>query len=311
MLKYLAIAVLATLLWLGHTNSVPKEELLQKYANDYSQFITGKNGLRVHFRDQGARNGKVLVLLHGNSNSLHIFEPLLKRLKQNYRLISLDFPGHGLTGAHPTHKYGFEQLSEALELVSRHLKLDNYTLLGHSMGGWVAWRYAIDNQTELRSLILMSASGMPVNPDDPEKETGLGFKLLKSPIGPSLSRYTIPRLMIKKSTQKSVYRKDVVTDELIDTYWELLRHPENRRALAHRASSDREVEKADLAKRIALPTLLIWGEEDTFVYPSATTAFSNRIDKAEVLLLPQVGHMPMLEAPDEVTDAIISFLDKG
>jgi pimeloyl-ACP methyl ester carboxylesterase len=310
-LKIAAVALTISLLWLGYTPDMPKELLLQKYSNGESKFVANEHGLRVHFRDQGDTDARAIVLLHGNSNSLHTFEPLVNALVSDYRVISLDFPGHGLTGAHPGNDYGYRGLSEALELVVDHLSLKDFTLLGHSMGGWVSWRYAVDNQDQLRALILMSASGMPPRENDPISEGGLGFKLLGSPIGPLISSYTLPRSIIKKSTEESMVQKTLATKELVDTFWELLREPENRRALAYRAKEGRELEKADLAKSIKLPTLLIWGEQDSFVYPSASTSFSERIGHTQTLLLPSVGHLPMLESTEAVAVAIHRFIGEN
>ena len=307
-LKIIALLLAISLLWLAYTPDMPRELLVQKYSNNESEFVSNDQGLRVHYRDQGAAGNRPIVLLHGNSNSLQTFEPLVNALISNYRVISLDFPGHGLTGAHPQNDYGYKGLSDALALVVNHLSLKDYSLLGHSMGGWVAWRYAVDNPDQLNSLILMSASGMPPRKNDPIKQDGLGFKLLKSAIGPLLSGYTLPRSVITKSTEKSMVQQDMVTQELIDTYWELLREPENRRALAYRAKEGRELEKADLAKSIKLPTLLIWGEQDSFVYPSASISFSERIDNTQTLLIPNVGHLPMLESTETVALAIQNFI---
>jgi pimeloyl-ACP methyl ester carboxylesterase len=305
----LVVSVLfASFLWLGHTPSISPPSLITKYANDDSTFVRDQQGLRVHFRDQGVRGTKVIVMLHGNSNSLHNFEPLVALLKDQYRLITLDFPGHGLTGAHPNNQYGYAGLSDALELVMVELDLDNIVLLGHSMGGWVAWRYTVDKPDFVDSLILMSATGMPVRPGDPEPDVGLGFKLLQSSIGPILSAYTMPRISIEKSMDKSTFKRLRTRDQIIDRSWELLRHSENRAALATRAHQGRELDKADLAKKISQPTLLIWGEQDTFVPPSAVLSFSERINNSTTVMLPEVGHLPMLEATAAVAQAIRDFI---
>lgn len=300
---------IAALIWLGYTPNIPVEHLHQKYSNEESEFVSNEQGLKIHFRDEGAQDKNAIVLLHGNSNSLHAYEPLVKKLKNDYRVISLDFPGHGLSGAHPNNQYGYKQLSQAVTLVVKHLSLERFTLIGHSMGGWVAWRYAVDHPEQLSALILVAASGMPARQDDPKQELGLGFRLLKSPIGPYLSAYTLPRITIQKSTQASVYKKSLVTDELIDRYWELLRHPQNRKALVYRAHVERDLNKSELASTIKAPTLLIWGQQDTFVPPSSAISFAERINNTQTILLPEVGHTPILEAIDQTAQGVRDFLD--
>jgi len=300
---------LTALLWIGYTPNIPVETLTKKYSNHESEFVSNDQSLRVHFRDEGVPDGKVIVLLHGNSNSLHAFDPLVDELKHDYRIVRLDFPGHGLTGAHPQNQYGYKELSQAVSMVVESLSLQDFTLLGHSMGGWVAWRYAVDHPEQLSSLILMSASGMPKREGDPQRDVGLGFKLLQSPIGPYLSAYSLPRITVQKSTEASVFNKNLVTDRLIDQYWDLLRHPQNRTALAHRAHAERELNKADLAKSIKVPTLLLWGEHDTFTPASAALSFAERINNTKTVILPEVGHMPMFEATDLSAQSIREFLE--
>jgi pimeloyl-ACP methyl ester carboxylesterase len=65
---------------------------------------------------------------------------------------------------------------------------------------------------------------------------------------------------------------------------------------------------AHLANSIKAPTLLVWGDRDTFVMPSAALSFSERIEQSEIVLLPDVGHLPMLEAPFKTKTAIEQFL---
>ena len=122
------------------------------------------------------------------------------------------------------------------------------------------------------------------------------------------SSYAMPRVAVEKSMNKSVFALLDTQDEIIDRSWELLRHPENRAALAHRAHVKRELNKADLAKKIYQPTLLIWGKEDTFVPPSAAFSFAERINNSTIVMLPKVGHLPILEATDQVAQAIRDFV---
>jgi hypothetical protein len=105
----------------------------------------------------------------------------------------------------------------------------------------------VDHPEVIDSLILVSASGMPLMPSDPPPDVGLGFKLLKSPVGPIFSSYILPRMAVEKSMNKSVFKKLPSQDEIIDRSWELLRHPENRAALAHRAHEERELNNSNAA----------------------------------------------------------------
>jgi pimeloyl-ACP methyl ester carboxylesterase len=266
------------------------------------------SGLTIHYRDQGKQDGRSVIFLHGSSGSLHVFEPLIEEIGGGYRFISYDHPGHGLTGPHPANDYSYAGYAQALDLVRSKLDVDHFVLVGHSMGGWIAWRYAVDHPEAVDALILISASGMPARNEDPMPKLSLGQQLMQTGFGRWLSEYTLPRSMIESSTRAAIYDDDLVTDDLVDQFWELMRYPGNRQAFSNRSQLGREPELAYLANSIEAPTLLIWGDKDAFVLPSSALSFSERIPQSETVLLPDIGHLPMLEAPVDTKAAIEQFL---
>lgn len=301
----LIVAVIAL-----RTPDTDRDEMRDKYSNRYSGFIGGEVGLEVHYRDQGQRDGKPVIFLHGSSGSLHVFEPLIDQLGEGYRFISYDHPGHGLTGPHPANDYRYAGYAQILDLVRSKLDLDRFVLVGHSMGGWIAWRYAAEHPEVVDALVLISAAGMPARGEDPDTELGLGQQLMQTSFGRWLSEFTMPRQMIKSATEASIYDDELVSDALVDQFWELMRYPGNRQAFSIRSQLGRDLHLAHLANSIKAPTLLIWGDRDSFVMPSAALSFSERIERSEIVLLPDVGHLPMLEAPTETKAAIERFLDR-
>ena len=103
-LKWLAIlfAILVAALFIfGWKTDLDATEMKAKYSNASSQFVNLGGGLSVHTRDEGNVDGPALVLIHGSNSSLHTWEPWEARLGQDFRIISMDLPGHGLTGANP------------------------------------------------------------------------------------------------------------------------------------------------------------------------------------------------------------------
>ncbi len=79
---------------------IPYATLEAKYASPASQYADLPGGVRVHYRDEGPRQAaRTLVLIHGFSASLHAWEPWVERLSKDYRVVTLDLPGHGLTRA--------------------------------------------------------------------------------------------------------------------------------------------------------------------------------------------------------------------
>ncbi len=302
------LIALTAALFLLRTPDTDPAQMREKYANEQSSFAESAQSLRVHYRDQGNPTGAAIVLLHGNSSSLHTWEPLVERLGGDFRVVTLTLPGHGLTGPNADHDYSFAGMSEAVDAVVDELGLNRFVLGGNSMGGWLAWRYALANPDKVDVLILLDASGMPLREGETEPPLNLGFRLLKNPAGRFVIQRFTPRSAVKKSALQSVSVKSVVTDDVVDRYWELLRLPGNRRAAAERARADREIQYSDRVGEITAPTLIIWGKEDQLIYASAAQTFKERLPHSEVRIYEGVGHLPMEEAPDRTAQDIETFL---
>src|SRR5690606_5411827 len=79
------------------TPDTDRDAMIARYGGADAQFAVGPAGQRIHYRDQGKRDAEALVLLHGSNSSLQTWEPLVRRLGDRYRIVTLDLPGHGLT----------------------------------------------------------------------------------------------------------------------------------------------------------------------------------------------------------------------
>ncbi|WP_425409746.1 alpha/beta fold hydrolase [Hyphococcus sp.] len=280
-----------------------------KYTNEHSRFAEGPGGLRVHYRDEGNRNGVPIVLLHGNSASLHTWAPLVERLGGEYRLITLTLPGHGLTGPNGAHDYSADGMLAALNLVAAETGLQRFVLGGNSMGGWLSWRYALDHPDRVEALLLLDAAGMPLREGEEEPPLNLGFRLLAHPAGRFLMQRFTPRAAVEESMRQSVSVQSIVTEEAVDRYWELLRYPGNRKAAGQRFLTVREPQYAERIGEIAAPTLILWGAQDRLIYASAAQTFEERMQNTRVIVYEGVGHLPMEEAPDRTAADIDAFLD--
>lgn len=308
LLPLLLIAALAAAFFLLRTPDTDPAAMLAKYGGDAARFAEGPDGLRIHYRDQGASDGVPIVFIHGSSASLHTWEPLAGRLGGDYRIISYDQPGHGLTGPAPDDDYSARGMMRALDAVAAAANLDRFILAGNSMGGWVAWRYALENPERVEALILIDAAGAPLLEGEEPPPLNLGFRLMKIEwLRPLLEQIT-PRSIVEKSVRDTVAVDSIVTDEMIDRYWELLRYPGNRRATALRNDVDREAAMFDRISEIAAPVFIVWGAEDQLIYPTAAQTFHERLLNSEIFILNGVGHLPMEEAPDLTADHIRAFL---
>jgi len=305
----LLLAVLIAFLAL-RTSDTDRDAMIAKYGGPNATFVAGPAGQQIHYRDQGKRDGSAIILIHGSNASLHTWEPLVQRLGGTYRIVTLDLPGHGLTGAPPDTDYSARGMIDAVDVVAARLGLDHFILGGNSMGGWVSWRYALAEPGRVDALLLIDASGMPLRGGEKAPPSNVGFRVLEYPFGRWLATQITPRMLVEQSLRGSVAKQAIVDDAMIDRYWELLRFPGNREATVLRARMDREPAMAARVGEIKTPTLILFGDKDRLINPSAAQTFNERISGSEVVILPGIGHLPMEEAPDATAKAIADFLTR-
>lgn len=302
-------AILAAFLFL-RTPDTDRDAMVAKYGGANAAFVDGPAGQHVHYRDQGKKDAPAIVLLHGSNASLHTWEPLVKRLGDRYRIVTLDLPGHGLTGGTPDKDYGADGMMDAVDVVAAKLGLDHFILGGNSMGGWVAWRYALDHPDRIDALLLLDAAGMPLRKGEKRPESNIGFRILEYPFGRWLATQITPRMLVEESLRGSVEKQAIIDDAMIDRYWELLRFPGNREATVLRARMDREPAITARIGAITAPTLILFGKKDRVINATAAQSFHERIAGSEVVLLDGIGHLPMEEAPHATATAIADFLTR-
>ena len=276
-----------------------------KYGPPPSQFVTLPGGPRVHYRDEGPRDAPVVVLLHGSNADLHTWQPWVDRLKTRYRLIRFDQRGHGLTGAA---KGGYDADAFASDVgnFADALKLDRFVLAGNSMGGANAAHFAIHHPERLSGLVLIDAGGAPV-----KREGGgnLAFTVLRMPVIGPLASQLMQRSLVERSLRQSVANQAVVTPAAVDRYWELARYPGNRAATRARFALPWTQFTAEEVARIAVPTLVMWGEADSLIPFAAGRWYARTLPDARLVSYPGIGHLPMEEAPDRSAADLARFVD--
>lgn len=301
------VALLAGLWAAFKVDDIPVADLRAKYGSPASRYVTLAPGTEIHVRDEGPRDGFPIVLLHGSNASLHTWEPWVERLKSRYRVISFDFPAHGLSGPVPSRDYSAEAYVAITQRVVDHLGLTRFAIAGNSMGGGIAWRYAASNPTKVAALVLVDASG---EPEPPGSDLPLGFRLARLPVLRDIAATVTPRSLIDSSLHQSVSVQSIVTPAMVDRYWELLRYPGNREATLDRFAGPRSPARIEALKTITAPTLILWGREDRLIPVTSAEWFSKQLPNARVSILDNIGHIPMEEAPDRALAPVLRLLEQ-
>ncbi|MEF2553445.1 alpha/beta fold hydrolase [Aurantimonas sp. A2-1-M11] len=117
------------------------------------------DGVRLHVRDSGSREAPALIMLHGFGSSLHTWEPWAEALSDRYRVVRFDIPGSGLSGPDPTGDYSDDRTLTVLRALMDTLAVEQATLVGNSMGGRFAWRFAAAHPERVDRLVLISSDG--------------------------------------------------------------------------------------------------------------------------------------------------------
>lgn len=308
----LTVAVILTAGWFVlQRRDIGYDRLEIVYASSESRILPLENGLRVHYRDVGPRNAPAIVLVHGFSASLHTWEPWVAHLKRDYRVISLDLPGHGLTNCLEEGRIGTEQFVQTVDAVTRALGVDRFTLAGNSMGGGVAWAYALAHPDRLDALVLVDASGWPETASE-KKGDPLVFKLLANPLARRLMKNTDMTFLVRGGLRDSFANPDLATDEMVNRYTALSRAPCHRDALMALSSGRDAHQEASAAAlgQIRVPTLILHGEQDHLIPVSAGRKFADAIPGAELVTYPEAGHLPQEEVAEQSAADLQDFLTR-
>ena len=294
---------------------IPKNEIISKHAKGASDFLELADGSKIHFRDEGNKDDKALLLVHGFNGSLFNYEPLVPYLSDNYRMISLDLPAHGLTGAVESDLYSHKAYQIVIEEVVEILEVDKFYFVGHSMGGMIAWRYALDNLDQLNGLIIIGSAFFGNEQEFEDFQTinapPLAFELIESKFFIRLLEFITPRILVKEGISQSVYDQSIVTDELIDQFHDIILMEGTRVSIGKLAEvheDDFIADPFDLRK-ITIPSLIIHGEEDNLVNIRFIDHFIEQIPNSKLISYPKTGHMIPMEVPLELSEDIREFIN--
>ncbi len=293
------LLVVAALLVAGFRADRDPADLEARSATAPSKFVD-VGGARVHYRDRGS--GPVVVLLHGSNSSLFTWEGWVSALASSYRVVTLDLPGHGLTGPDPRGRYSLAEMAEFVEAFASAIGLQRFTIGGNSMGGGVAWHYALLHPDRVQSLVLVDAAGLPREEPKP-----FAFSIASVPVLGWVTRWETPRFVVAGSVRDAYGDPSKVTDGLVDLYEDMLRREGNRAATHERFLKPSDDLDGRL-EQIHAPTLILWGSRDRWILPKYAERFHARIPGAKLVTLEGLGHIGMEEDPIASVSPVKDFL---
>lgn len=264
---------------------------------------------RMHYVDEGA--GEPVLFVHGTPSWSFEFRTLIKALAPARRVIVPDHLGFGLSSRPRQFPYTPEAHARVLHTFVERLGLQRFTLVVHDFGGPIGLPLALNGQFEIPKLILMNTWMWPI---DDDARLARGAKLLGGGLGRFLYKYANASLRLIMPSAYGDRAK--LTASIHRQYLEPFRSRDDRvlvlHALARSLLASREF-YADLWRRSsaleAIPTLIVWGLKDSAFGPPVLARWQKRLPHARVVALPDAGHWPHEEAPDEVAGAVRAFLE--
>ncbi len=297
-LGWLLLALLTGWAW---TPDIERPVLEARYAAAPSQFVE-IDGLRLHLRDTGPREAPAVILLHGFGASLHTWDDWAETLERHRRVIRIDLPGMALTGADSGGDYSDERALRLLATMMDRLGLPRASLVGHSLGGRLAWRFAAAHPERVDRLVLVAPDGF----------ASPGFDYGKPPEVPLLARLmtvALPRTLLRSSLEPAWADPARLSEARVTRYHELMRAPGVREAMLARMAQINLLEPAPLLSRIRAPVLLLWGEQDAMIPARHAAGYLAALPRARLVSLPGVGHLPQEEDAAGSVQAVLAFLD--
>jgi 4,5:9,10-diseco-3-hydroxy-5,9,17-trioxoandrosta-1(10),2-diene-4-oate hydrolase len=265
--------------------------------------------LRLHYHEAGTGNDQMIVLLHGGgpgASSWTNWSANIGVLAERFHVLAIDQPGYGLSDKRAEHPQFNRYAATAVKALLDQLGLtQRVPVLGNSLGGGTAVRFALDHPDRAGRLILMGPGGLSVNLFSPDPTEGVKLlgKFATAPTRENLE--TFLRVM--------VYDQKLITPELVDQRFELASTPES---LAATKAMGMSFSGADFelgmmwreVYRLRQPVLLIWGREDRVNPLDGALVALKTIPRAQLHVFGQCGHWAQLEKFDEFNKLTIDFL---
>lgn len=235
-------------------------------------------------------SGKIVLMLHGWCDNLHTFDKITETLKNDFTVVRLDLPGFGQTEK-PPKTWNISDYSNFVKSFIDKLKINPDFLLGHSFGGRIAIKGASEKIFKPKKIILIGSAGISKRLTIRNILITIVTKIFGAiTLLPPLFFY---RNKIRKKLYQTIGSNYLDSSLLKETYIKVI-------------SEDLKSN----AKRIDIPTKLIWGENDTETPLKDAYSFESIINKSSLRVIDNAGHMVHKEKPETVVSTINDFLNK-
>ena len=220
-----------------------------------------------------------------------------------YTIVRIDIPGFGLSGYNRRRNYDMVYYTRFIDRFADLLDLKEFHLVGHSLGGWIAWEYALRNQGRILKLALINSAGFLSEQNIPTP-----IKLLRSMPLRNLLRIVISKNIVEQYVREVYFDQSKVSEQVVQRYYDMFNREGNPEAfykLVNRRFKDNTAKLPEIKNDV----LVMWGEEDRWLSVQNAYRFNIGLPNADLAVFPKIGHVPMEERWEETAEELLHFLD--
>lgn len=260
-------------------------------------FVTGA-GVRTHFVKVG-KGETTILLLHGFGGSTWSWRKNINELAKDFTVFAIDIRGFGYTSRDPAAEYSPRGYATHVSTFMDILGIRRPVIVGHSLGGEVALRIALQRPDDVAGLVLIDSTGLKKGfGDAPE---------VPPPFNTTLVRLATSENVVRTALNSAFYNTAAVNREMIRAYRDPLDVESAESGLLRMARSSAPMLTTSEIGRISQPTLIIWGRQDTWLPVSQGEELSRIIKGSQLIAYERAGHMVIEERASDVNREIATF----
>ncbi|MBE6186617.1 MAG: alpha/beta hydrolase [Rikenellaceae bacterium] len=253
----------------------------------------------LHIADSGVGE-KCVVLLHGYLESMYVWDDFAPLLTPSVRVITVDIPGHGISEV-KGEVHTMEMVADVLHQMLKSLEIERVTMVGHSMGGYVALAFCARYPEQLDGLVLLSSTP---NPDTEAKRENRRreIALVRAGKKDALARVA-PEAGFAEQNRRRLR-------SYIDDLTECVHITEDDGIVALLGGMMERVDQNEMLRKSAVPQLFILGKKDGYIPVEVAEEIVANHPQAQVAWLEESGHMGFIEEPEACAEALLKFVLK-
>ncbi|MFA7033531.1 MAG: alpha/beta hydrolase [Bacteroidales bacterium] len=260
------------------------------------EFFATAGGISVHISDT-QKGDNCLILLHGYLETMYIWNEFIDLISDDYRVIAIDLPGHGLSGSTQVNTMDFD--AQTVKEVLDKCGVQHASIGGHSLGGYVALACCDLYPEVFDKLILFNSHPFP-DPVEKVNDRGREIGIIENGKLGVLASASIPK-MYSNVNLRRLDDKIMETVEICDAH-------DPQGIVASIKGMMQRPDRQEFLLNTKIPVLLIYGQTDNFMQAEMIDKLKDKFKNVKFLEAPLTGHNSFLEAPDIVLKGVKEFL---